>query len=88
MLDVRTDHQIVAFGADGMTLFQVSDGQPIVSAGRAAAAGPWTVHAEGVPDATCATRPEAIDQMIEHALAALPGTGYSTLVPHGLRELP
>lgn len=86
MYSVRTDHQIVAFGPDQMRLFANSDGATIVTATREG--DEWTVTAEGVPDVTADNRPDAVNAMIEQALAALPGDGYSTLVPHGLKELP
>ena len=86
MYEVITDHMIVAFGSDIMQLFNSSDGLVIVTATRTA--GTWTMHADGIADITAADRPAAITAMTEHALAALPGTGYSTTVPHGLPELP
>lgn len=85
-MDVRTDHQIVAFGSEHMKLFDAATGDPIVTATRSA--GTWTVSADGVPDVTAADRPGAITAMTEQALAALGGTGYSTLVPYGLPEQP
>lgn len=85
-MDVHTDHQIVAFGHDRMMLFDGDAGTVIVDANRAD--GIWTVVADGVPDVTADTRPAAITAMIGQALAALPGTGYSCTVPHGLMDLP
>ena len=86
MYDVQTDHQILAFGADKMALFDRQSGNVIVEANRADDV--WTVHADGIDDTTAASRSEAVTAMTEHALAALPGTGYSTLVPYGLTEQP
>jgi hypothetical protein len=93
-MDVQTDHQIVAFGADRMLLFDGA-GTVVVDCGRNAD-GSWTAKAAGVPDvtmpadisggATC--RQGAITAMINQALAASPGDGYSTIVPHGLAEMP
>lgn len=85
-MDVHTDHQIVAFGPDRMMLFDTDAGQVIVDCNRAD--GVWTAVADGVADMTADTRPDAIQMMVEQALAALPGTGYSCTVPHGLTELP
>lgn len=61
--------------------------EPLVTAQRAS--GTWTIHAEGVDDVTTASRSDAIDALLEHALL-LPGakSGYSTTVPHGLRDQP
>lgn len=86
MYDARTDHQIVPFGDDLMQLFDSNNGTAIVTATRTD--GTWTVHAEGIDDVTAPDRPAAITALTEQALAALPGTGYSTTVPHGLAEMP
>jgi hypothetical protein len=86
MYAVKTDHQIAAFGDDLMRLFDSATGEPIVTATRAD--GTWTVTADSVPDVTAADRSAALTAMTEQALAALPGAGYSTLIPHGLAELP
>lgn len=85
---VLTDHQIMPFGDDTMALFEVQTGQQIVSAAREN--GAWTIHAHvgDIPDDTAATRAEALTAMTEHALAALGGNGYSTLIPTGLADLP
>ena len=87
-MDVQTDHQIVSFGLDRMMLFDASEGNVIVDCNRSEPGGVWTIVAEGVPNVTAPTRPEAITAMVEQALAALPGNGYSCIVPHGLAELP
>lgn len=89
--DVGTHHQIVAFGPDKMTLFDRADGAAIVNAERAGPEGEWSVAAVDKPDAgteSAATRPEAIQAMVDKALEVLPGDGYSCLVPHGLPEMP
>lgn len=85
MHQVQTDHQIVAPNQDLMLLLD-ENGQTVVTATRDK--GKWTIHADGVKDNLCGTRPDAIMAMTDHALAALPGSGYSTLVPHGLPESP
>lgn len=86
MYDVRTDHQIVPFDTELMKLFNCEDSTVIVTATRTE--GAWTVHADGADDVIAPDRPAAITAMTEQALAVLPGTGYSTTVPHGLAELP
>lgn len=85
-MHVQTDHHIVPVGGDQMTLFDPAAGQVIVTAERSN--GTWVVKARGIKNAKADTRAEAITQMINHALTVLPGEGYSTLVPHGLAELP
>lgn len=85
-MDVRTDHQIVAFGTERMMLFDSEAGTVIVDANRSQ--GIWTIEAQGIPDVTASNRPDAIQAMVDQALAALPGTGYSCTVPHGLTDLP
>lgn len=91
MYDVQTDHQIVAFGANLMRLFASATGDIIVEATRAD--GVWTIAAEGVSDVTAETRADALAEMPQQAFAALGpsgpgGKGYSTLIPHGLADLP
>lgn len=86
-MNVQTNHQIMAFGADRMMTFDSSAGSIVVDANRNSE-GTWTVHAEGVEDVTTGSRADAISAMIAQALAALPEGGYSTLVPHGLAEMP
>lgn len=84
MFDVKTDHQIVPFGSDLMRLFD-GTGNIIVTATRTG--NGWDVEATDAPGVSNrATRSEAITAMINKALEVLPGTGYSTLVPHGLTE--
>lgn len=86
MFDVTTSHQIVAFGTELMQLFDCATAAVVVTATRAE--GVWTVHADGVDDVTATDREPAVVAMTDQLLAALPGTGYSTTVPHGLLELP
>ena len=87
MFDIQTDHQIVALGADLMHLLDNANGSTIVTAQRDG--GTWVIHADAVEtDATATTRPDAIQGVLDHALAALGGDGYSTMIPHGLTELP
>lgn len=99
MFDVGTDHRIVPGGSDLMQLQDANTLTPIVTAARDTQTGVWTVHVEvpesTVPDVTAPTvvgspqpRSEVIQAMVNQALAALPGTGYSTVVPHGLPETP
>lgn len=85
-MHVETDHQILAVGGDKMTLFDPAAGKVHVTASRSTDG--WVIQAEGLHDITRGTREETIYAMTEHALALLPGTGYSTLVPTGLAELP
>lgn len=86
MHQVKTDHQIVAFGTAQMALFDNAGGDPIVTATREGAK--WAIHAEGAKDVKAASRSDAVTALIEHALKVLPGEGYSTLVPHGLLDMP
>lgn len=85
MYDVKTDHKIVGHNPDLMQLYD-QDGTLIATAARTS--GVWTVDAAGVDDVTADTRQAAIMALTEQALAALGGTGYSTMVPHGLAEQP
>lgn len=82
---VRTDHQIVG-SRHLMALLDCSTFEQIVTATRTSEG--WEVHADGTADVVAADRAEAIDAMINHALTVLPGDGYSTMVPRGLREMP
>lgn len=85
-MDIKTDHQIVTFGNNMMMLFNADDGAVLVTADRAG--DTWTIKAAGSSDATATGREAAVTAMTERALAILPGTGYSTLVPHSLWDLP
>lgn len=87
-MDVQTDHRIVAFGEDRMMLFDANEGVVIVDCTRPDTNSPWTIIVEGLENVSAATRVEAIQTMIDQALASLPGTGYSCIVPHGLSEMP
>lgn len=82
---VETDHQII-WSNDRMVLVDASSLVEIVTA--TLVSGWWTIHTDGVADVTVDNRSDAVDQLIAHALEKLPGTGYSCLVPHGLKELP
>lgn len=86
-MDIQTDHQIVTFGNDKMMLFDSATGDVIVNADRAAD-NTWTVVVAGHPDVAAIGRESAVTAMTEQALAALPGTGYSTLVPNAVWDLP
>lgn len=87
----HTDHQVMAFGDHLMRLFDAATGDLIVEATRTD--NTWTITAEGVPDVTAETRADALAEMPQQAFAALGpsgpgGKGYSTLIPHGLADLP
>jgi hypothetical protein len=91
-MQVQTDHQIVGFG-DRMTLVDTGTLDVIVLAERTD--GVWTVKADGHADvkvpATQSVQPpreNVIQAMIDLALEVSPNDGYSTLVPHGLPDLP
>lgn len=95
MYDAETDHTVMAFGSDTMRLYDTGRsgdheaGKVLATAQRDGPDQPWMVTSEGAETTRAATRPEAIDQMIHnHALNTCPGEGYSTTVPHGLRETP
>lgn len=87
---VETSHKIVAFGNDRMDLFDSKTGSVIVTAVRSGTK--WTVSvqlpATGIEDVLADARPEAITTMGELALQAVPNTGISTIVPHGLADMP
>jgi hypothetical protein len=94
-MDVQGDHQIVTFGPDKMVLFDNATGTPIIDCTRDPATGDWTVTAPKIGSITIPAdklgdthRQTVIQAMITHALAALPGTGYSCIVPHGLESMP
>ncbi|UCR74399.1 minor tail protein [Mycobacterium phage Ritam007] len=88
-MQIKTDHQIVAFGNDQgedlMGLFDMHDTM-IVQASRTETG--WKVTADGADPVDVESRGEAINAMIEMALEVLPGDGYSCLVPHGLQDQP
>jgi hypothetical protein len=83
-MHVKTDHQIVAHGNDLMRLYD-GDGNALATAERSD--NGWTVTSND-GETTTEDRVSAIAHMTDHALAVLPGDGYSTLVPHGLAEMP
>jgi hypothetical protein len=91
-MDVQGDHQIVAFGPDKMVLFDVAAATPIVDCTRDPVTGNWTVSAPGIGHITVPAgnlgRQNVIQAMITHALASLPGSGYSCVIPHGLELMP
>lgn len=88
MFAVTTDHQVIPFGDDAMGLYETGAiNAPLVTATRTG--GVWTVHSDGIDDVTTGDRSSAITALMDHALL-LPGAkpGYSTMVPHGLRDQP
>lgn len=88
-MQVTTQLSIYPFGNHRMVLFDnTNGGAEVAVAERADETTPWTVSADGVPDVTAVTRPLAITALIDQALAALPGTGYSTFVPDVLHTMP
>ena len=89
MHGVRTDHKVVVIGTNEMALVDPDPpNEPIVTARRTDSGKPCVGHAEGTPDKRIKDRYKAAFQMTEHALAVLPGKGYSTLFPHGLADIP
>ena len=89
-MQVRTHHRIIAHGHDRMVLADCASDRAIVVADREGCCGAytWTLKAEGADDVKVNARDHAIDAMIDVALLVSPGDGYSTFVPHGVRELP
>lgn len=92
-MDVQTDHQIVQFGANQMMLFDNDSSNIIVTAIRDEDG--WLVKAENHddvrPDGPVEGEPprrKVIEAMVAMALEVSPAEGYSTLVPHGLEDLP
>lgn len=89
---VTTDHVLYTFGADIMTVFDTQTRAEIVTATRQEN-NTWLVHADGADDVTVGMgegekpRAPVVAAMLEHALAVSPKTGYSTLVPPGVREM-
>jgi hypothetical protein len=81
---VQTDHQIVAHGDDTMALYD-NTGKTLAWATRRGDG--WNVKSDQGEE-TAPNRAAAVTAMTEHALAALGGDGYSTLVPHGLTDNP
>lgn len=84
MFEVETDLRIVPFGDNLMRIYQESDGSEVANA--TLAAGVWTISdpAAKVPASTADSVQAAVLALTEHATTVLGGTGYSTIVPHGL----
>lgn len=98
-MQAMADHQIIAVNPDRMVVMDstVEPGQnPILVEANRNPAGDWVVSAAGVADITIPPdiqpgptyRRNAITAMVNQALAASPGDGYSTVVPRGLAETP
>ncbi|MGV0627221.1 hypothetical protein [Mycolicibacter minnesotensis] len=87
MYNAETDHQVVPIGADLMHLLDNQDGAVIAAAARTSK-GRWQVSADGADTVTVNDRTAAVTALTETALAVLGGTGYSTMVPHGLTAQP
>lgn len=85
-MHVATHHQVVALGDNLMQLRDRQTGQVIVSACRES--DTWSISCQGADNMAATSRSEAITAMTEQALKVLDGTGFSALVPHGLREMP
>jgi hypothetical protein len=85
-MQVATDHHIEALGHHKMLLRDSETNEIHVTANRDG--NLWTVSADGVPEGTAHNRSDAIYLMTEHALAKLPGTGYSTFLADDIRDLP
>lgn len=90
MFQVKTDHQIVAHGDDLMHLYS-SDGELIATATRADEG--WDVTTASTDVESADNRIAAIALLQDHAFAHLgpssdEGHGYSTLISHGLTDLP
>jgi hypothetical protein len=80
----ETDHIILPHGEHRMVLGDMvpgPDSRAIIVADRNPegwlVTSPWT----DAEDVSAETRNDAIDAMIDMALAVLPGTGYGTFVP-------
>lgn len=88
-MHAATDHQLTGHGNDRMSILD-EESKPIAVARRQD--GVWNISAEGVDEGTAASRDEAILQLTKHALLATRGTlegpGFSTFVPHTIRDLP
>jgi hypothetical protein len=80
---VHADHTILG-GADCMALV---DSQSLELIALAIREENWSVRIGGEVH-SANNRSEAIDVMLNRAVEILPGTGYSTFIPTGLRELP
>lgn len=90
MFQVETDHQIVAHGNDLMHLYGGA-GELIATATRTDEG--WDVTTESTDVEGADNRIAAIGLLQDHAFAHLgpsndEGHGYSTLISHGLTDLP
>jgi hypothetical protein len=88
-MHVKTDHQVVAHGNHLMALYD-GDGNRLAEATRKDDG--WNVKSDKAED-TAPDRVSAIALLTDHAFEVLGpsgdnGEGYSTLVPHGLAQLP
>ena len=85
MYDVQADHRVDIVSDDVMEVTDWHSGETLVTAVRTT--GVWTIHAPGTAERITHSRPDAVTAMIDAALESLPGTGYSTLVPHQIAEM-
>jgi len=74
------------FSDDQMALFDAKTGDRIAVATRLS--GTWTISADGIDNKTASDRSAAIAALLDAAIESLGGTGYSTMIPHGLTEQP
>lgn len=86
---IQSDHGIVAHGTDIMRLYD-TEGVVLVTAARGK--NSWNVKSDKTND-TAPDRASAIQMLTDHALELLgpssdQGHGYSTLIPHGLPDMP
>jgi hypothetical protein len=89
--DAQTDHQIIALGDNRMELRDNTTGDTIASAVRDAEGQNWRVdiNMDNAQDFETLDRAQAINHMIFDRPDVDPSQpGYSTMVPHGLPELP
>lgn len=88
-MHAATDHQLTGHGNDRMSILD-EESKPIVVARRQD--GVWNISADGVAEGVASTRDAAILKMTEHALLSVKGSldveGFSTFVPHTIRDLP
>ena len=88
-MHAATDHQITSNGNDRMSLLD-EESKPVAVARRQE--GVWNLSADGVEDGVATTRDEAIQKLTEHTLLSIKGSldveGFSTFVPHAVRNLP
>lgn len=74
------------FSDDQMALFDAKTGDRIAVGTRQS--GTWTISADGIDNKTASDRGAAITALLDAAIESLGGTGYSTMIPHGLAEQP